>query len=290
MRHIDAFGTTFQNPILLAAGTAGFGRELARVIDLDSLGGIVTKAVSLEPRNGNPPPRVAEFSGGMLNAVGLANPGVEHVAKVALPWLADHLSRARVLVNVVGWNVAEYAEVVRLLSDFAMVTAFELNVSCPNTERGNEEFQGDNSVLASLVAACRDRTEKPLIVKLSPNLLDLAGTARAAAQAGADGFTLVNTIPGALYRMNGDGVSAGSRLGFGRGGVSGPALLAVGVLATQRVRESTGLPVIGVGGVRTLEDVDQYLTAGASLVAVGTAAMADPRLPERLARQWRARG
>ncbi len=290
MRHIDAFGTTFQNPILLAAGTAGFGRELARVIDLDSLGGIVTKAVSLEPRNGNPPPRVAEFSGGMLNAVGLANPGVEHVAKVALPWLADHLSQARVLVNVVGWNVAEYAEVVRLLSEFAIVTAFELNVSCPNTERGNEEFQGDSSVLASLVAACRDMTEKPLIVKLSPNLLDLAGTARAVAKAGADGFTLVNTIPGALFRMSGDGVSAGSRLGFGRGGVSGPALLAVGVLATQRVRESTGLPVIGVGGVRTLEDVDQYLTAGASLVAVGTAAMADPRLPERLARQWRARG
>lgn len=290
MRHIDAFGTSFQNPILLAAGTAGFGRELARVIDLDSLGGIVTKAVSLKPRNGNPPPRVAEFSGGMLNAVGLANPGVDHVADVALPWLASHLSRARVLVNVVGWNVAEYADVVRRLSDIAIVTAFELNVSCPNTERGNEEFQGDKSVLADLVAGCRDQTERPLIVKLSPNLVDLTGTAEAAAQAGADGFTLVNTIPGALYRTNGDGVSAESRLGFGRGGVSGPALLAVGVLATQRVRESTGLPVIGVGGVRTLEDVDQYLTAGASLVAVGTAALADPRVPERLAHQWRARG
>jgi len=290
VRQISVFGTTFQNPILLAAGTAGFGRELTGVIDLDSLGGIVTKAVSLEPRNGNPAPRVAEFSGGMLNAVGLANPGVEHVTEVALPWLADHLTRARVLINVVGWTVEEYAAVVRRLADQSIVTAFELNVSCPNTERGNEEFQADASVLARLVAGCRAQTDKPLVVKLSPNLLDLVGTAGTAAQAGADGFTLVNTMPGALYRLDKRGVSAGSRLGFGRGGVSGPALLAVGVLATQRVRESTGLPVIGVGGVRTLADVDQYLAAGASLVAVGTAAMADPHVPERLASKWRARG
>ena len=143
MRTIQVFGATFQNPILLAAGTAGFGRELAGVLDLETLGGVVTKAVSVEPRAGNAAPRVAEFSGGMLNAVGLANPGVEHVAEVELPWLARNLRRARVIVNVVGSSEEDFAAVVRRLDGESVVTAFELNVSCPNTERGNQEFQAD---------------------------------------------------------------------------------------------------------------------------------------------------
>lgn len=285
---IAVFGTTFQNPVLLAAGTAGFGRELEGVIDLDRLGGIVTKAVSPEPRAGHPAPRVAEFGGGMLNAIGLANPGVEHVVEQDLPWLAEHLVRARVLVNVVGFVVEDYAAVVRRLADAAVITAFELNVSCPNTARGGEEFGADDAILADLVRRCRAATDKPLLVKLSPTLPDIASTAEAAAQAGADGFSLVNTIPGTLFRLGAEVAQA--RLGYGQGGVSGPALLPVGVLATRRVRERSGLPVIGVGGIRTLEDVGQYLTAGASLVAVGTAALASPRLPQRLAEAWMRRG
>lgn len=288
-RTIEVFGTTFQNPVLLAAGTAGFGRELEGIVDLDALGGIVTKAVSPYPRQGNTPPRVAEFAGGMLNAVGLANPGLEAVATTELPWLASHLHSARVLVNVVGFELEDYPAVIRRLTTFPIVSAFELNVSCPNTDRGGEEFGANPSVLADLVARCRDVTERPLVVKLAPTLSDLAGTAAVAAEAGADGFTLVNTIPGSLYE---DSVEGGgqARLGFGRGGVSGPALLPIGVWCTRVVKEQTGLPVIGVGGVRTLGDLDQYLRAGASLVAVGTAALADPRLPERIARQWRQRG
>jgi dihydroorotate dehydrogenase (NAD+) catalytic subunit len=285
---IEVFGTTFQNPVLLAAGTAGFGQELEGVIDLDRLGGIVTKAVSPEPRAGHAAPRVAEFGGGMLNAVGLANPGVEHVVEHDLPWLAEHLVRARVLVNVVGFVVEDYEAVVRRLADAAVVTAFELNVSCPNTARGGEEFGADSTVLADLVRGCRAATGKPLVVKLSPTLPDIGCTAEAAAQAGADGFSLVNTIPGTLFRLGAEVAQA--RLGYGQGGVSGPALLPVGVLATRRVRERTGLPVIGVGGIRTLEDIGQYLEAGASLVAIGTAAMASPRLPERLAEEWMRRG
>jgi dihydroorotate dehydrogenase (NAD+) catalytic subunit len=285
---IDVFGTTFQNPVLLAAGTAGFGRELADVLDLDSLGGIVTKAVSPEPRAGHAAPRVAEFGGGMLNAVGLANPGVDHVAEVDLPWLEGHVVRARVLVNVVGFVVEDYEMVVRRLTQARVVSAFELNVSCPNTARGGEEFGADSAILADLVQRCRAATDKPLVVKLSPTLPDIAVTAAAAVQAGADGFSLVNTIPGALFRLGAEVAQA--RLGYGQGGVSGPALLPVGVLATRRVHERTGLPVIGVGGIRTLEDVDQYLEAGASLVAVGTAAMASPRLPQRLAEEWVSRG
>jgi dihydroorotate dehydrogenase (NAD+) catalytic subunit len=281
---IAVFGTTFQNPILLASGTAGFGREVAGVIALDALGGLVTKAVSPEPRRGHPGPRVAEFDGGMLNAVGLANPGLEAVRDVELPWLAQNLSRARVIVNVVGSTADDYVAVVKGLSAVPIVSAFELNVSCPNTSRGGEEFGADDAVLGDLVRRCREATPKSLIAKLAPTLPDIARTARAAGQAGADGFTVVNTIPGTLSRRS-DGHWK-PRLGYGQGGVSGPALLAVGVLATRRVREGTGKPVIGVGGIRTPGDVEQYLDAGAVLVAVGTAALADPGVPERLAATW----
>lgn len=284
---ISVFGTTFQNPILLAAGTAGFGRELREVVELDALGGIVTKSVSPEPRAGNPPPRVAEFAGGMLNSVGLANPGVDVVRSAELPWLASSLRRARVLVSVVGATVEDYIAVVECLAGEAVVTAFELNLSCPNTARGGEHFGANEDVLRDLVARCVKATARPVIVKLAPTLADVGRTARAAADAGAGGVTVVNTLPGFLYRR-GDGaasVTAG-RVGAGNGGVSGPLLLPVGVLATRRVVEATGLPVIGVGGVRTLEDARQYLDAGAALVAIGTAGLADPRLPERLAREW----
>jgi dihydroorotate dehydrogenase (NAD+) catalytic subunit len=281
---IDAFGTTFQNPILLAAGTAGFGRELAGVMPLDDLGGIVTKSVSPEPRHGHPAPRVAEFPGGMLNAIGLANPGVEAVAAVDLPWLAAHLTRARVLVSVVGSTVEDYTVVVRRLGALPVVAAFELNVSCPNTAKGGEEFGADDAVLGDLVRRCRAATSKPLVVKLAPTLPDIARTAAGAAAAGADGFALVNTMPGTLSE---DGVP---RLGYGQGGVSGPALLPVAVLATRRVRERTGKPVIGVGGVRTVDDVHQLLDAGATLVAIGTAALASPRLPAAIVRSWRMHG
>lgn len=283
---ILVFGTTFQNPILLAAGTAGFGREVGGVIALDRLGGLITKAVSPEPRAGNPPPRVAEFPGGMINSVGLANPGVEQVATVDLPWLAEHLSRARVLVNVVGAALEDYVAVLRRLAELKIVTAFELNVSCPNTERGGEEFGANRQVLASLVKSCRAATDKPLIVKLAPTVPDIAETATVCAAAGADGFSVVNTIPGILYRSDTRGGGPTYRLGAASGGVSGPALLPVGVLATRRVRERTGLPVIGMGGIRVPDDARQYLEAGASLVALGTAALAEPRCPERLVAAW----
>ncbi len=287
---IHVFDTTFQNPILLAAGTAGFGREVADVIDLDRLGGLITKAVSVEPRQGHAPPRVAEFSGGMLNAVGLANPGLEYVADTALPWLSEQLTRARVIVNVVGWSVDDYATVVRTLTDFPIVTAFELNVSCPNTKRGNVEFGADGSVLADLVSHCRQVSSKPVIVKLAPNLGNLGEIATVAAEFGADGFTVVNTMPGSLYRSPNSAGNAVPRLGFRRGGVSGPALLAIGVLATHEIHERTDCPIIGVGGVRTSEDVNQYIAAGATLVGVGTAALANPRVPENLVAQWERRG
>lgn len=267
-------GVDYQNPVLLAAGTAGFGREVARVIDLDALGGIVTKAVTPEPRRGHPAPRVAEFRGGMLNAVGLANPGLDAVAADELPWLAAHVRRARVIVNVAGARVHDYVAVLERLDSAPGVAAFEINASCPNTAAGGLEFGAAPGPLAELVTACRRATRRPISVKLSPALADPAAVAAAARDAGADAVTLVNTIPGNLA----------GKLGSGFGGVSGPALLPVGVLAVRRVRERVDLPVIGVGGIRTTADARAYLDAGATLVAIGTAALANPRVPERVAR------
>ncbi|HEX6434591.1 MAG TPA: dihydroorotate dehydrogenase [Gemmatimonadales bacterium] len=276
----ELFGRRFQNPLLLAAGTAGFGRELDGVIDLDRLGGIVTKAVSVEPRQGNPPPRVAEFPGGMLNSVGLANPGLERVRSDHLPWLVARLRRAQILVNVVGFTVEEYGEVVRRLDGVSGLAGFELNLSCPNTSAGGIEFGADAGCVQRIVSTCRARTKLPLIAKLSPLLPDIGAMAIAARDAGADAVSAVNTLPGMLWHSDGP-----ARLGQGNGGISGPALLPLGVLAVARILDRTGgMPVIGVGGVRSAADVRQYLRAGASLVGLGTGALADPRLPERIVR------
>jgi dihydroorotate dehydrogenase (NAD+) catalytic subunit len=276
------FGRQFQNPLVLAAGTAGFGRELDGIMDLDRLGGLVTKAVSLAPRHGNAPPRVAEFRGGMLNSVGLANPGLDIVRAELLPWLATHVRRAQVLVNVVGFITEEYAQVVAGLDGVPGIAGFELNLSCPNTSAGGIEFGADPECVRRIVASCRGRTRLPISAKLSPVLPDIPGMALVARDAGADAVSVVNTLPGLLF-AEGNGTS---RLGNGTGGVSGPVLLPIGVLAVARVVERTdGMPVIGVGGVRSAADVRQYLRVGASLVGIGTAALADPRLPERIIRE-----
>ncbi len=280
----EVFGVDFQNPVILAAGTAGIGREVARVIDVDALGGLATKAISTEPRIGNPAPRVAEVRGGMLNSVGLANPGLDAFRRDYLPWLAAHLRRARVLVNVVGRTVDDFLAVIRGLAGEPVVTAFELNVSCPNVAAGGVEFGSDEAVLSDLVRRARDATDRPRIVKLSPALPDPARTATRAAEAGADGFTAVNTLPALLYE---DGTDA-PRLGNGTGGLSGPPLLPVGVRVTRLVVQATGKPVIGTGGVRTGRDARQYLAAGAALVGVGTAALVDTRAPERIVRELEA--
>lgn len=280
MLAITVASVTYQNPVLLAAGTAAYGRELAGVLDPDRLGGIVTKAVSLAPRPGAPAPRVAEIEGGMMNAVGLANPGAQAVRDAALPWLAGNLRRARVLVNVVGSAVEDFGKVVAMLDDSAVISGYELNVSCPNVRAGGLEFGADPASLAAVVRAARSATRRPLFVKLSPTLPDIAASARTAADAGADGITLVNTIPGLAI----DIATRRPRLGFGTGGVSGPGLLPVGVLATWKVRNAVQLPLIGVGGISIAADALQYIMAGASLVAIGTAAMRDPRTPERVVR------
>jgi dihydroorotate dehydrogenase (NAD+) catalytic subunit len=278
---------SFQNPIVLAAGTAGYGEELERVMSIDALGGLVTKAVSVEPRSGAPAPRVAEFDGGMINAVGLANPGLEAVGREKIPWLATHLPNARKIINVVGFSVDEYPTVVAGLEQAARngnakaVDAYELNVSCPNVKAGGMEFGADPSSLRAVVAAVRAETRRPVFVKLSPTLSDIGRAAAIAADAGADAISVVNTIPGLVIDIE----HRKPALGFGTGGVSGRAILPVGVLATHKVRRAVALPILGVGGVASGTDAIQYVMAGASLVGVGTAAMRDPSVPERIVRE-----
>ena len=275
----------FRNPILLAAGTAGYGVELEGVLDLDAVGGIVTKAVSLEPRQGAPEPRVAEFDGGMINAVGLANPGLAEVSRTHVPWLGSHYAETRKLFNVVGFAVDEFAEVVRGLEEAASrhptgVDGYELNVSCPNVKQGGTEFGADPASLRAVVAGARAATRRPLFVKLSPTLSDISGAAKTAVDAGADAITVVNTIPGLVVDVE----QRRPAIGYGTGGISGRAILPVGVLATWKVSRAVDVPIMGLGGVAEATDAVQYIMAGASLVGIGTAALRDPNAPRRIVR------
>jgi len=283
-------GLTFQNPVVLASGTAGYGAELDRVVDLDALGGFVTKAVSVEPRAGAPAPRVAEFEGGMINAVGLTNPGLDAVRRDHLPWLASHLPETRKIANVVGFAVDDYPTVVAGLEagladgNAPAIDAYELNVSCPNVKAGGMEFGADPLALRSVVERARRETRRPVFVKLSPTLERIGDAAKIAVDAGADAISVVNTIPGLLIDVD----RRRPALGFGTGGVSGPAILPVGVLATWRVRRAVRVPILGVGGVASGSDALQYIVAGASLVGIGTAALRDPRAPMRVVKEMSA--
>ncbi len=281
---ITVCGIEFQNPVLLSSGTAAYGREVAEVTNLEVLGGLVTKAVSLEPRKGAPSPRVAEFAGGMLNAIGLANPGVVAVRDEHLPWLASNLKECRVVVNVVGSESDHFASVVETLENSAGFHAFELNLSCPNTEAGGLEFGADPVALHKVVSLARRATRRPLFVKLSPTLTNIAASAQTAQDAGADAITLVNTMPGMLVDVK----RRRPILGFGSGGVSGAALLPIGVLATSKVAKVVTLPIVGVGGISSAEHALQYIIAGASLVAIGTASLRDSRSAERVVTELQA--
>ena len=276
---VDLFGVRFRNPVLLASGTCGFGEEVSQVMRLDRLGGLVTKSVTLEPRRGNPAPRVSEFAAGMVNSVGLANPGARAVRDQKLPWIRENLSNVPVLVSVAGHSMREYFEVVELLEGEAGFFGFELNLSCPNDKmRDGLPFALDPEALYEVTRGVRERTARPVIAKLAPNTWDLAAVIQAAEASGAHGLTMINTMPGLLL----DPETGGPALGAGEGGVSGPALRAVGLRAVSLAARLTRLPILGVGGIGTAEHAQEYLRAGASLVQIGTASFWHPRAAERV--------
>lgn len=270
-------GAEFQSPVLLASGTCGYGPEYSDLIPIDRIGGLVTKAVSVEPREGNPPHRIAETPGGMINAIGLQNVGLARFRREKLPWLRDHLRKARVLINVVGHTADEFCAVVRGLDDDEGFLGYEINVSCPNVE-GGTLFGTDKAALSDLVGRLRSSTARPLVVKLTPNVPDIEAYARICEEAGADGLSAINTFPGMLIDVE----ARRPVIGNVTGGVSGPAILPMGVYLTWRAAGAVSIPVIGIGGIRTGADALQYVLAGASLVQIGTALFVDPDVAVRV--------
>ena len=270
-----------RNPVIAASGTFGYGVEFAQHADLARLGAIVVKGLSREPIPGNSSPRVAETASGMLNAIGLQNVGVRSFKKDKLPDLAS--LGVPVIANVFGVRIDDYVEVVTVLEDTDGLVAYELNVSCPNTKRGGEEFGTDAGTLHQAVAAVKQiARRRPLLVKLSPNVTDIVEMARAAVDAGADALSLINTLRGLAV----DPCSRKPLLSTGYGGLSGPAIKPIALYMVHRVAQAVDVPVVGIGGVATGADVAEFLLCGATAVQFGTASFWDPgrasALPEEL--------
>jgi dihydroorotate dehydrogenase (NAD+) catalytic subunit len=264
------------NPILAASGTFGYGVEFAHLVDLNRLGGFVTKGLSAQPMAGAPAPRLAETAAGMVNAVGLQNIGVRAFVAEKLPALRSY--RTAVIANVFGSTVAEYLEVIQVLEGAEGLAGYELNVSCPNTDGGGREFGIDLEITGRLVSQARRVAKRPLWVKLSPNVTDITAIARAAEAAGADALTIANTYPAMVI----DSRTRRSRLGRISGGLSGPAIKPITLKLVYETCQAVGIPVIGLGGIETAEDVLEYMLAGATAVQVGTAHFADPCISQAL--------
>ncbi len=265
-------GLRLSNPIMPASGCFGFGAEYAQYYDLSVLGSIMIKAATLEPRRGNPVVRVAETPSGMLNAIGLQNPGLDAVMDQKLPWLAEHFPDLPIIANVAGTLTEDYVEVSRVISTAPNVAALEINISCPNVKHGGITFGTRPDVAAELTAAIVAVSEVPVYVKLSPNVTDIAAIACAVEGAGADGLTLINTLTGMrldLHRRR-------PVIANGTGGLSGPAVRPIAVRMVDAVTRAVDIPVIGMGGVTSARDAIEMMMAGASAVAVGTANFTDP--------------
>ena len=263
-------GLRLKNPVMTASGTFGYGEEFADLFDLRTLGAIVVKGISLRPRGGNPSPRVVETPSGMLNAIGLQNIGIER-------FLSEKLPRVRrlgppIVVNVLGFSTGEYCDLVSALDGEEGVSAIELNVSCPNVSHGGVAFGTDPAVLEGLVGAVRARTELPLIVKLSPNVSDIREIAKAAARAGADCLSLINTITAMTIDVD----TMRPVLANVTGGLSGPAIRPIAVRMVWEASRSVDIPVIGIGGIMDARDALEFILAGASAIQVGTANLVNP--------------
>jgi dihydroorotate dehydrogenase (NAD+) catalytic subunit len=265
-----------KNPIIAASGTFGYGVEFAELVDLNRLGGIVVKGLSAQPMAGNPPPRMVETPSGIVNSIGLQNIGVRAFVVEKLPGLRRH--DTAVIANVFGHATAEYVEVIRVLEDTEGLAAYELNISCPNTERGGIEYGTDPSLAAEVISAARRAAKRPLWIKLSPVVGSIGLMAGVAEREGADAVTIANTYPALCV----DSHTRRSCLGSTTGGLSGAGIKPITVRLVYEASKVLGIPVIGLGGIESAADVAEYMIAGASAVEVGTAHFADPRASERL--------
>lgn len=268
---VSLCGLPLENPVIPASGTFGYGYEFAQLYDINCLGTFSFKGTTLAPRYGNPTPRIAEYAGGLLNAVGLQNPGVEAVIREELPRLREVFHKP-VMANVSGFSIEEYAQVCRQLDSEEQVGWLEVNISCPNVHGGGAAFGADPRTAAAVTRAVRDVTKKPVIMKLSPAAADIAAVARACQEAGADGVSLINTLPG----MRIDLKRRRPLLANGTGGMSGPGIFPLAVRMVYQVYEAVDIPIVGMGGVSTAEDVLELMLAGATAVGVGAANLVEP--------------
>lgn len=276
---VDLIGIPLRTPVLAASGTFAYGVEFEKIVDLNLIGGLVVKGLSREPMDGNPPPRLWETHGGMMNSIGLQNIGVRAFVRDKLPRLR-HLQTA-VIANVFGFAPEDYLEVVRVLEDAEGLAAYELNVSCPNTKHGGIFFSSDPTLLSDLVGRIRAAAKRRLIVKLSPNVARIDVVARAAEEAGADALSLVNTFISLAI----DPKTRKSRIGAGFGGLSGPAIKPIALRMVYEAAQAVKIPVVGLGGIATGLDAAEFLIAGATAVQVGTASFWDPQSVTRIARE-----
>ena len=265
-----------KNPVITASGTYGYGREYSSIVDVNDLGGIVVKGISLKPRPGNPPPRIVETPCGMLNAIGLANVGIEVFLKEKLPWL-QRLDTV-VIANIYGHSIEEYGLVAAELRGVEGISAIEVNISCPNVECGGMAFGTDPEFAAKVTETVRKNTDKPTIIKLSPNVTDIRVIARAVERAGADILSLTNTLTGMAIDIK----KKRPKLANISGGLSGPAIRPVALFMVYQVVRSVSIPVIGMGGIMNERDALEFLIAGARAVQVGTANFVDPQAPLRI--------
>jgi dihydroorotate dehydrogenase (NAD+) catalytic subunit len=268
--NIDLAGIEMKNPVMVASGTFGYGEEYSQFLDLRELGAIVVKSISLLPRAGNQPPRIAETPAGMLNAIGLQNVGLERFTADKMPFLRD--LGIPIIVSIAGEDLSEYVKLAENLSDVEGVAGLEVNISCPNVSKGGMSFGADPSVTSGLVQAIRAATELPLIVKLTPNVTDIAEIATAAAESGADALSLINTLLGMAIDIH----TRQPKLANITGGLSGPAIRPVAVRMVWQAARVVDLPIIGMGGIMTAEDALEFLIAGARAVSVGTANFVNP--------------
>lgn len=272
---VNIAGVTFKNPILTASGTFGSGQEYAQFVDLNKLGGVVTKGVANVPWEGNPTPRVAEVYGGMLNAIGLQNPGIDVFVERDIPFLAKY--DTRIVVNVCGRSEADYVGVVERLAD-QPVDLLEINISCPNVKEGGIAFGQDPKAAAAITKAVKAAAKQPVVMKLSPNVTDIAYMAQAVEDAGADAVSLINTLTGMKIDVNKRKFVLANKTG----GMSGPAIHPIAVRMVYQVAQAVKIPIIGMGGVMTAEDALELMLAGATAVSVGTANFANPKVTEEI--------
>ncbi|HEY6464964.1 MAG TPA: dihydroorotate dehydrogenase [Candidatus Acidoferrales bacterium] len=273
---VDVGSLYLRNPVIAASGTFGYGIEFAHLVDLKRLGGIVVKGLSIQPKAGNPAPRMCETNGGMVNSIGLQNIGVRAFVADKLPQLRAY--DVPVIANVFGQTISEYVEVIRVLEDAEGLAAYELNISCPNVEHGGAEYSTDPSLTAEVVEAARKAAKRPLWVKLSPAIGIIGLTAKASEESGADALVVANTYPALCI----DAHNRRSRLGSTVGGLSGAAVKPITMRLVNEVSRVIRIPIVGLGGIESPTDVAEYMLAGASAVEVGTAHFVDPRASESL--------